>query len=48
MSTTDTILFTLLIVTLLFSLSRDEPHHYSRHMPEIETPFTVYINGQEY
>jgi hypothetical protein len=45
---TDTILFALLIATLLFSLTRDEPRHYNRYMPEIETPFTVYINGQEY
>ena len=44
----DTLLFALLIATLLFSLTRDEPHRYSRHMPEIETPFTVYINGQGY
>jgi hypothetical protein len=44
----DTILFALLIATLLFSLSRDEPRLYSRHMPEIETPYTVYFNGREY
>jgi hypothetical protein len=44
----DTILFALLIATLLFSLSRDEPHRNSRHTPEIETPYTVYFNGREY
>ena len=44
----DTILFALLIATLLFSLTRDEPRHYSRHTPEIETAFTVYFNGREY
>ena len=44
----DTILFALLITTLLFSLTRDEPRHNSRHTPEIETVFAVYFNGREY
>lgn len=48
MSQIDIILCALLIAILLFSLSRDEPRHYSRHMPEVETSFTVYINGQAY
>jgi len=45
---TDTILFILLMATMLFSLTREEPLRHSRHAPETETPFTVYINGQEY
>jgi len=45
---TDTILVALLIATLLFSLTREEPPRHSGHTPEIETAFTVYINGREY